>query len=270
MILMFFVKAYSASAGYVPKLANKLLQYLDPQPDDRVLDVGCGDGILTSRFAPHVGYTMGIDMSPMMIEAAIKSFNGSKLDFEVMDCRFLDQEKRIANGSFDKVISNSALHWILRDETTRFSTLRGIHAALRQGGAFVFETGGHGHFNEALTAILHTLVSFGIPAERLPDINPYFFPSESWMKQALEEVGFDVDFVELEYRPTKMTAAVDGGLEGWIRLFGAPLLLALPADKREEAVQQICRVLDPVVTLCEDSSQWLGYVRLRGVAHKRG
>lgn len=139
---------------------------------------------------------------------------------------------------------------------------------MKPGGRFVFETGGHGHFNEALTAILHTLTSFGIPVERLHDLNPYFFPSEHWMKQALEQVGFEVKVLELEYRPTKMTAAEDGGLAGWVKLFGAPLLNVLPAEKREMAVRQICAVLDPVVTLCEDDSKWLGYVRLRGVATK--
>lgn len=166
-------------------------------------------------------------------------------------------------------VSNSALHWILRDETTRLSTLRAINQSLKPGGKFVFETGGHGHFNEALTAILHTLTSYGIPTERLHELNPYFFPSERWMKQALEQVGFEVNVLELEYRPTEMTAAKGGGLPGWVKLFGAPLLNALPEEKQDEAVQHICAVLDPVITLCEDDSKWLGYVRLRGIATKK-
>lgn len=81
-------------------------------------------------------------------------------------------------------------------------------------------------------------------------------------------VGFQVEKLEIEYRPTKLTTAANGGLAGWIRLMGAQFLDVLPADKREEAVRQICDVVEPAVTREEDGSQWLGYVRLRGIARK--
>jgi len=35
-------QAYQKSASFVPKLAGKIMQWLDPQPDDVILDVGCG------------------------------------------------------------------------------------------------------------------------------------------------------------------------------------------------------------------------------------
>lgn len=44
------------------------------------------------------------------------------------------------------------------------------------------------------------------------------------MKNALEAVGFQVEKVEIEYRP-------NGGLEDWIRLMGAQFLGILPAEK---------------------------------------
>lgn len=116
----------------------------------------------------------------------------------------------------------------------------------------------HGHVSEAHTALMFTLAQHGIPKEKAREINRWFFPSESWMKHALEEVGFVVEKIEVEYRPTRLTTAEDGGgLAGWIRLLGAPMLDALPAEKRDAAVQQICNVLEPVVTRFEDESQWL-------------
>lgn len=133
----------------------------------------------------------------------------------------------------------------------------------------MFEMGGHGNVAETMTALIYTLMQQGIPIEKAKEANPWFFPSEPWMKDALEEVGFHVEKLETEYRPTKLTTAANGGLGGWIRLMGAQYLEVLPAEKRNEAVRHVCDVLEPVVTREEDGSQWLGYVRLRGIARKQ-
>lgn len=132
----------------------------------------------------------------------------------------------------------------------------------------MFEMGGHGNVAEVMTALIYTLVQQGVPLDKAKEANPWFFPSETWIKDALETVGFQVDKVETEYRPTKLTSAINGGLAGWIRLMGAQFLELLDEEKQDEAVKQICEVLEPVVTRVEDGSQWLGYVRLRGVARK--
>lgn len=132
----------------------------------------------------------------------------------------------------------------------------------------MFEMGGHGNVAEVMTALIYTLVKHEVPLDKAKEANPWFFPSETWIKDTLETVGFQVDKVETEYRPTKLTSAVNGGLAGWIRLMGAQFLELLDEEKQGEAVKQICEVLEPVVTRVEDGSQWLGYVRLRGVAKK--
>ena len=148
------------------------------------------------------------------------------------------------------------------------NTLSAIHGCLKPGGTFVFEMGGHGNVPEVMTALIYTLVQHGVPMDKAKETSPWFFPSETWMKDALETVGFQVDKVETEYRPTKLTSAVNGGLAGWIRLMGAQFLEVLDEDRQDKAVKQICEVLEPVVTRVEDGSQWLGYLRLRGVARK--
>jgi len=122
--------------------------------------------------------------------------------------------------------------------------------------------------SEVFTALLYMLVQHGYSMEDAKKINRWFFPSKEWMQGALEQVGFTVEMIEIDYRPTKLTSLDDGGLEGWIKLLGAPMVSAIRADLRVEAVKQVCRVLEPVVTKEEDGSQWLNYVRLRGVAKK--
>ncbi|KAL4815528.1 S-adenosyl-L-methionine-dependent methyltransferase [Aspergillus spinulosporus] len=261
-------EAYSASAAFVPKLTQTLLRYLDPQPSDKVLDIGCGDGKFTDLFLPYVSKVLGVDSSPAMIEAAKKDYGSEKAEFQVLDCCFLEQNSDIANGTWDKVVSNAALHWILRNENTRLSTLKGIHASLKKGGAFVFEMGGHGNVAEIGAAMQYALLRQGISIEKAREAYPWFFPSAPWMSSTLESLGFKVVKMESEYRPTKLTSDANGGLAGWVRLMGAAFLDVLEAEKREEVVSEVCAVLQTVVTREEDGSQWLGYVRLRGVAVK--
>ena len=164
-------------------------------------------------------------------------------------------------------VSNSALHWILPNENTRMSTIRGVSSCLKPGGSLCFEFAGHGHTVEVFTAVHCILLQYGYSLEQIKEIDPWFLPTVAWMKKALEDAGFTVEQLEYEYRPTQMTSAHGGGLEGYIKLFLAPILAYIPAEKREEVVKQMCGILELVVTH-EDGTQWLGYVRLRGMARK--
>lgn len=173
---------------------------------------------------------------------------------------------------YTKVFSNAALHWILRDKETRESVFRGIHAALVPGGKFVFEMGGAGNVADVHTALLSALsMRQGVNIEKARDACPWFFPSEEEMRKLLETVGFEVDKTEVEYRPTKLTQEEGGGLEGWVRLMGVAFLDVLGDDeaRKEEVVRDVCEVLRSV-TGREDGSMWLGYVRLRVLARKKG
>lgn len=172
---------------------------------------------------------------------------------------------------YDKIFSNAALHWILRDDSTRLPFFEDVYRLLKPGGCFVFEMGGAGNVAEihtALRSVLH--LSYGIPMQRLGAINPWFFPSENWMQQTLQNIGFRVELVESEYRPTKLnaeTADGSGGLEGWIRLMCASFLDQVEPSQRSEAVRKLVEVLGGVIKR-EDEAMYLGYVRLRAVALK--
>ena len=82
---------------------TRLLEHLDPQPTDRVLDLGCGDGQFTNRFISSAGYVLGVDASPRMIEAAKRDFSGSNVEFRVLDCCYLEQDPSVSNETWDKV-----------------------------------------------------------------------------------------------------------------------------------------------------------------------
>jgi ubiquinone/menaquinone biosynthesis C-methylase UbiE len=87
----------------VPKLTQKVLEYLNAQPDDRILDVGCGDGKFTANFASSVAEVYGVDASPSFIASATEAYGNAKTHFKVVDCRYLEQDAEAVNGKWDKV-----------------------------------------------------------------------------------------------------------------------------------------------------------------------
>ncbi|KAI1946136.1 hypothetical protein LOZ57_003888 [Ophidiomyces ophidiicola] len=262
-------EAYKASASFVPLLAQTVLGYIDPQPTDRVLDIGCGDGKFTGYYMKAVGQVLGLDASNAMVAAAKKDWARENVEYRELDCRYLDKEIRegsVEGAAWDKVacldarnsVSNAALHWILRDPATRVSVLQAIHDCLKPNGSFVFEMGGHGNVPEVHCAMMAALVHSGVSLDAVRDANPWFFPSEAWMRKTLEDIGFRVEKLEMEYRPTKLTTDEKGGIEGWLRLMGASFFEVLrEGEQRDSAVKHVCEVLDPVITR-EDGSKWLG------------
>ncbi|KAL8662926.1 MAG: hypothetical protein Q9168_008181 [Polycauliona sp. 1 TL-2023] len=263
-------EAYSKSASFVPELATTVIQWLDPQPDDIVLDLGCGDGLLTAKLKDTCASVTGIDASANLITAAKKTCASTAgLSWHVQDCRYLDRWINFQKDVYTKVFSNAALHWILRDSITRESVFQNVYDLLKPGGSFAFEMGGKGNVAEVHAALIAAVAHQGIALRDAQELCPWFFPSEALMKQMLEKAGFSIQRMELEYRPTKLTADKEGGIEGWVRLMGAQFLEGLDSPAKKEAVvREVCGVLETVISREEDGSMYLGYVRLRVLATK--
>lgn len=107
-------------------MAAEILQALDLTGSERVLDVGCGDGRITSEIARRVpkGCVVGVDASRNMIELACQKIEPN-LRFEVADVRSLP-----FNHEFDLIVSFNALHWIHEQELA----LASIYKSLKSSG----------------------------------------------------------------------------------------------------------------------------------------
>ncbi|KAG9232430.1 S-adenosyl-L-methionine-dependent methyltransferase [Amylocarpus encephaloides] len=270
--------AYQSAASFVPKLATKVIGWLDVQKDDVILDIGCGDGVLNLQIAGTLskgtGKIHGVDSSASMIDTAQKDAAAAGVDgictFEVLDATKLSTKSDLASGRYDKVFSNAALHWILRPEENRDDFFKGVYAVLKRDGIFCFEMGGFGNVAEMHTVFLSVLTRrLGITAARAAD--PWFFPDETWMSRALASHSFEVVKIEREYRPTKVDAS---GVAGWVELMGKQFFdkveEVMGKQEREQAEREAIEVLG---TVCGgegvgEGGDWIGYVRLRGVARK--
>src|SRR4051794_16707129 len=100
----------------------------------RVLSLGCGDGSIERRLAPHVGEIVGLDISPVAVGQARDAAHAAglrNLSFAVSDAGAL---KLDALGRFDAVAAFAFLHHI--EESAIGDTLAAAQGALRPGGAF--------------------------------------------------------------------------------------------------------------------------------------
>ncbi|KAK4451701.1 S-adenosyl-L-methionine-dependent methyltransferase [Podospora aff. communis PSN243] len=246
------------------------MQWLDPQPNDTILDLGCGDGVLDVQIG-HIlsrgsGSLHGIDASPSMIESARKATTAAnlseRLTFAVLDVTALPSPP---DRTYDKIFSNAAMHWILRPPSSREKLFTYVRDALVPGGQFVFEMGGLGNVVEVRAAILSALAR-RVGMARAREADPWFFPDEEWVREMVRKVGgMEVVRVEREWRPTD---ADKGGIEGWVRLMGREFMGVVEDEgEREECVKEVVDVLEAVCG--KPGGGWMfSYVRLRAVVRK--
>ena len=125
-------KVYAAFQKVVGsnRVREELIEtYVKPAPGLRVLDVGCGPGVLVD-YLPDVDYA-GTDLSEAYIEAATERY-GDKGRFFVGRVDDLDADEF---GTFDVIIAKSLLHHIDEDEILHLFDVAA--ATLRPGGRFV-------------------------------------------------------------------------------------------------------------------------------------
>jgi SAM-dependent methyltransferase len=229
----------------VPTLGAGVLEWLAPQPGERILDLGCGDGQLTAKIAACGAQVVGVDASPAMIASA---------QAKGIDARVANAEALPFLAEFDAVFSNAALHWV-RDQD---AMLAGVHRALKQGGRFVAEMGGHGNVAAILVALMAVLERHGFGGKE-DGVN--YYPTPQSYRARLERHGFHVEEIQLIPRPTPLSA----GMAAWLVTFRSGILGSIPEELRSTVVEETVALLRPV--LCDEEGNWTGdYVRLRFIA----
>lgn len=241
-------RRYARDAGFVAELGRPVVELLAPRPGERILDLGCGDGVLTAHLASLGCRVLGVDGSPEQVEAARRL----GLDVRVMDGQALDFD-----AEFDAVFSNAALHWMKRDPD---AVIAGVWRALRPGGRFVAEFGGHGCVAHIQAALLAGLARRGIDGRAH---HPWYFPTEAEYRRRLETGGFQVLEMRLFPRPTPLP----GDVVAWLEVFAGPFLAPLPESERPGFLEELREALAP--DLRGPDGVWtVDYVRLRFAARK--
>jgi trans-aconitate methyltransferase len=233
---------YAEIAHFVPALGAPVLELLAPSPGERILDLGCGDGVLTEKIIAAGATVVAVDAAPDMVAAARA---------RGLDARVTAGQSLTFDREFDAVFSNAALHWMRPPE----AVLEGVQRALKPGGRFVAEMGGHNNTAAIIVALSAVLGRRGLDANGL---SPWYFPSAAAYREKLETAGFAVEEIRIVPRPTTLPS----GIEPWLDAFAEDFLGAIPEPDRLRARGEVADLLRPV--LMDETGTWIAdYVRLR-------
>ncbi len=188
---------YDAKHAFVYQKAKGLVDLLAPKAGERILDLGCGTGVLTAVIAERGAEVFGIDRSPEMVAQAKSKFPA--LEFEVVDAT---QMKFAAD--FDAVFSNAVLHWIPEAE----KVIAGVARALKPGGRFVAEFGGKGNIQTLVKGFHRAFAALGMSEPE--GVSPWFYPSVAEYSGLLEKHGLEVREASLFGRPTVLEDGTQG------------------------------------------------------------
>jgi trans-aconitate 2-methyltransferase len=230
-------KQYQQRHSYVFQYGQAVLDLLAPQKGERILDLGCGSGQLTAAIADAGASVIGLDSSPdMLVEA--------RAHYPAIEFRMDDAADFALESPVDAVFSNAVLHWVKNASGAAACIAR----ALKPGGRFVAEFGGHGNIQPVVDAIRELLG---------PVKTPWYYPSMGEYATVLDQNDLETRQAWLIDRPTPVEG--EDGMEDWLAVF--------TRDFMDEAQRKmIAQKLRP--THYKDGVWTLDYRRLRIVAHK--
>ncbi len=234
---------YATHASFVPALGAAVLDLLAPQAGMRVLDLGCGDGVLTQKLIDAGCDVVGVDADPAMVAAA----QAKGIDARLGDARALEFD-----GEFDAVFTNAALHWVGQPDVVTAGVKRTL----------VGEFGGHANIAAIRTALIAVLGRHGFPAA---GAETSYYPTAEAFRAVLEDGGFVVDTCAIIPRPTPLP---ESGMAGWLETFRGGFIDAagVPDALKDQIITETVELLKPALQAA--NGQWIAdYVRIRFSAH---
>ncbi len=183
MTFEFDAEKYKKASAHQRQWGKKLIAELDLKDNERILDLGCGDGGITAQLAELVpnGLVVGIDASQSMIESAKKTHKAQNLKFDLMDINTIDFE-----DEFDAVFSNATLHWV-KDHN---KLLANVHKSLRTEGILRFNFAADGNCSHFFKVIKQVMAEKKY-AEYFSDFDwPWYMPAVDEYEKNLTQFGF--------------------------------------------------------------------------------
>lgn len=175
------------------RLAAKLAHALDGRKPDRILEIGCGTGLLTAQLArlwPEA-QIVATDFAPHMLERARSNNPSPRIVFHLMDAA-----TPTVDGPFDVICGNLVMQWL---EQPR-QVLAGLAAKLAPNGVLAISALLDGTFAEWKNACAAEGVQPATPRypslEHMQDWAPFLY-SGQWVRESCVQVfARGLDFVK--------------------------------------------------------------------------
>jgi len=224
------------SAAHQFKGGQVLIEELAVTSGEKVLDVGCGTGLLAEYVAGLVGptgFVVGIDPLPMRIALAQQK-GRANLSFKVGTAYNL---REFPEANFDVVYLNAVLHWL----SEKMGPLQEIRRVLKKGGRLGISTGSKDHPLLALKTLVLAREPYGRYAEASG--GQTYRVSEAELESLLARTGFTVQKMEVRpqvhHHPTPEAAIAFAEASSFGNFLGH-----LPAELRTAAREEIMRELE--------------------------
>lgn len=107
---------------------------LAPRPDERILDIACGNGLTSRRLAAAKARVTALDVSDAMIAIAAAHPGPLKIDYRVIDATDREALLGLGGSAFDGALCNMAL----MDMAEIDPLMAALAVLLKPGGRFVF------------------------------------------------------------------------------------------------------------------------------------
>jgi 2-isopropylmalate synthase len=162
---------YNKHADFVSNLATPVVDLLNPIENEKILDLGCGDGTLAVEIEKFNTKVIAVDLSQSMVEKT-KEKNIEAYVMSATDLNF--------NNEFDAIFSNAVLHWVKDSKIA----INKINTSLKDNGRFIAEFGGYGNIKfltEAMQKVFDKHKEYG------EFNNPWYFPKDTDYKKLLKD-----------------------------------------------------------------------------------
>ena len=126
--------------------AWKLPKTLSLNPDDKILDIGCGCGSLLIYLHKRVGFQttlQGLDLSPVMVGLAEREINRSGLEGKIRIRKGRGTELPYMDETFNVVLSTYLIKHLSNEAL--LAMLQEVKRVLKPGGYFCFWEAGNSH-----------------------------------------------------------------------------------------------------------------------------
>jgi len=175
-------KKYEKSSQCQREWGTTLAEELNLKGNETILDLGCGNGVITKELAERVpkGRVVGVDSSPSMLEAA-KAHKTQNMELELLDITEMAFE-----AEFDVLFSNAALHWVLDHE----KLLKNVYSALKPHGFLRIQFASDSNCPN-LIAVLKAVIELPEFVTRFKDFRwPWYTPTPGEYEKLLSGTEF--------------------------------------------------------------------------------
>lgn len=241
---------YDQKHAFVSEYGKGLIEWLAPEPGERILDLGCGTGHLAYEIAQAGCEVVGLDASGEMIEQARKAF--PELHFEVGDATDFSFAE-----PFDAIFSNATLHWVLDYK----AAIEHMFNHLKPGGRLVLEMGGAGNVEQIVSHLRIALQNRGYADQS--KVQRWFFPTAGKYSSALEAARFQVKLAQCYDRHTLLQSSTYG-VADWLDMFAGAFFEGIPEAEATAIKEQVQEAVRPY--LFRDGRWYADYKRLRVAA----